>query len=728
MSYIKGKFSKIIYQNYENNYFVALFKVKETDIDNIKGKLINVTGIMPDVKIDAIYNLNGEYLKHPKFSWQFKIDTYALEVPTTIDSIKEFLASSFVEGCGKATAEKIVKKYKEKSLEIIKNDYTSLLEIKGMTEIKAMKIYTSILNYEKDDIVINRLKELGFSLEDASKIINKHTYEIDTILEGNLYILKDLFEFKKIDDIYITNFDPYNEIRVKECILDSMKQISFNEGSTYYYEEEIYKALSVLYNINIDSNDYLNYLEDLIQDNLIIKSNKRYYLTKYYEEEKKLAHNLYMISKSKTKEIKNFDKKLRDLEKEFNIEYNDEQKETIKAGLNENITIISGGPGTGKTTIIRAITALYMKENNLNYGNVSENIALLAPTGRAAKKLSMATGLSAYTIHRFLKWHKESDTFEYNEDNKIVQKLVIVDESSMIDISLASSLIESLYYNTKIIFVGDIYQLPSVGPGLVLSDLIESDYFAFHNLNQIYRQSDNSYIPFLAKDIKMKNIDDEYMYKRDDYNFIVTSDEEIVPKIIATVKYALSKGLNEDNLQVLAPMYKGINGIDNLNIKLQEIYNPKEENKNEIKYGDKIYRENDKVLELINDSDNNVFNGDIGKIIAIYIDTKGKQKIQIDFDGKIVYFDKKDLKNITHAYAITVHKSQGSEFEHVIMPVCRQYYIMLYNKLLYTGVSRAKKSLTIIGDPRSFVTGIQNNYSAERKTSLLENLRLNFES
>ena len=227
----------------------------------------------------------------------------------------------------------------------------------------------------------------------------------------------------------------------------------------------------------------------------------------------------------------------------------------------------------------------------------------------------------------------------------------------------------------------------------------------------------------LAKDIKMQNIDEEFMYKRDDYNFVIASEEEIIGKIISSVKYAISKGINEDEMQVLAPMYKGINGIDNLNVKIQKLYNPSDDTKEEIIYGEKVFREGDKVLQLINDADLNVFNGDIGKIESIFKNLKQKLTIRINFDGNIVSYEKKDLKNITHAYAISIHKSQGSEFDHVIMPICQKYYIMLYNKLLYTGVSRAKKSLTIIGEPKSFTTAIGNNYSSMRKTSLKEFLQ-----
>lgn len=245
-------------------------------------------------------------------------------------------------------------------------------------------------------------------------------------------------------------------------------------------------------------------------------------------------------------------------------------------------------------------------------------------------------------------------------------------------------------------------------------------------LSTIYRQSDNSYIPFLAKDIKSQNLEDDFTSKRDDYSFIITSEDKILETVIKCANYGLTKGIDETKMQVLAPMYKGINGIDNLNKYLEKVYN-KEKNLFEVKYGDKIYRVGDKVLQLVNDSDNNVFNGDIGKITNIYTGSDDKLKISIDFDGNLVFYEKKDLKNITLAYAITIHKSQGSEFEHVIMPLSKDYSIMLYNKLIYTGVSRAKKSLTIIGDPSSFIRAVKNNYSKERRTSLKEFLQSNYD-
>mgnify|MGYP002561596698 CR=1 FL=1 len=419
----------------------------------------------------------------------------------------------------------------------------------------------------------------------------------------------------------------------------------------------------------------------------------------------------------KLAEIKNIEEKLQTLESKIGINYNMDQEKAIITALNNNITIISGGPGTGKTTIINAITKLYIEEYRLGPADIMETIALLAPTGRASKKLATSTSLPAYTIHRYLKWYKDSDSFFYNEYNKTSHKLIIVDEVSMIDIDLIDALLKGISPNIKLILVGDINQLPSVGPGLILEDLISSDYFNYVPLNQIYRQSDNSYIPYLAKEIRNRELSEEFLTKKDDYSFIQAPKEQVKEDLEQIIRYSLDKGIDEAKMQILAPMYKGENGIDNLNLILQKIYNPRSANKNEMIYGDVIYREGDKVLQLVNDLDKNVFNGDIGFIKSI--DSK---EIVIDFEGNKVTYPKKDLKQIKHAYAITIHKSQGSEFEHVIMPVVSSYYKMLYNKLIYTGVSRAKKSLTIIGDPMAFARAVNNNYSQNRKTTLKDKI------
>ena len=716
MNYIKGKIKKTIFYNADNGFLVALFRVKETNDISLKEKVnktITITGQFPDVNLDVLMELYGKFIKNERFGMQYSVNNYVLSRPDSKEAIIDFLASSFISGCGEVTAKKIVDMYGKDTLDIIKNDKTKLLMIDGMTESRANKIYDSLQNYNKSSDIIMTFQTLGFSIDECFKIYQKFKNRIEDILNDDFYDLKEVIDFAKVDNIYIKRYGDKTSVRIYACIIEAMQQLSNSNGDIYYYEQEIKEMLLKKFNIEINEDVFSELINDLINKEKIIKVDNIYYLKSYYDKELLIAKNLKKIDSFKVKKIAELDEKLEVLENKLNIKYNSEQKKAITSALNNNISIISGGPGTGKTTIINAIVKLYIEEHHLGNQDIVENIALLAPTGRASKKLSTSTNLPAYTIHRYLKWYKDSNDFFYNEYNRTKHRLIIVDEVSMIDVDLFNALLNGISSNVKIIFVGDTFQLPSVGPGLILNDLIASDYFNYVPLNQIYRQSENSYIPYLAKEIKMNELSEDCLVKKDDYNFFEANNNQIKSAIKQIIEVSLSKNIDEKRMQVLAPMYRGENGIDNLNIILQSIYNPESIKKMEIKYGDVIYRENDKVLQLINDLDNNVFNGDIGFIKQIV-----NNKIYIDFDSNEVIYEKKDLKNIKHAYAITIHKSQGSEFEHVIMPITSNYFKMLYNKLIYTGVSRAKKSLTIVGSFKAFKDAVGNNYSASRKTTL----------
>lgn len=719
MNYIKGKLKKLIFYSKESGFIVALFRVKASNVSDIVNKTITITGSFLDPSIDIPMTVYGEYKNNEKWGMQFVVDSYEIEKPTTKEAIIDFLSSPFVEGCGEITAKKIVEKFGEKAIDIIKENKDCLLEVEGITDKRKEKIYVSLINYDKSGDTIIKLQNLGFSPLECYKIYNHFKDDIDYVLNDNFYLIGEVVDFKKVDNIYINNYGDKTDIRIYACILESLKILSFNKGDTYSFSEEIRETLLKEFYIELTSDvliECLNYLEE---NSEVVLLDKRIYLKSYYEKEINIAKNLKKIDNKKAKSYLNIDEDLKKLEEKLKIDYNETQEKAIKSALNNNITIISGGPGTGKTTIINAIVKLYVEKELLGPSDIMSEIALLAPTGRAAKKMNSSTGIPASTIHRYLKWYKDSNEFVYNKFNKTHHKLIIVDEVSMIDIDLFNALLNGISSNVKLILVGDIFQLPSVGPGLVLNDLIESDYFNYIPLNQIYRQSDNSYIPLLAKEIKNKDLSDLYLTKKDDYNFVKVDSSNIKSAIEQIAKFSLSKKLDERCVQVLAPMYKGENGIDALNIILQNIYNPRKKNKEEIIYNDITYREGDKVLQLVNDLDNNVFNGDIGYITRIT-----GNKIIIDFDGNQVEYEKKNLKDIKHAYAISIHKSQGSEFTHVFMPISTSYYKMLYNKLVYTGVSRAKKSLTLIGDVHAFERAINNDYSSTRKTSLKEQIAM----
>lgn len=729
MAKVSGKFRNFLYTG-DNGYTVALFRIKKVFDDELAdflNKTITVTGSFINPNTEDTYILDGNYIEHPRYGYQLKVDSYEKTMPTDEDALIEFLSSKLIKGCGEKTAKNIVEHFGADAINVIKEDPNRLYEIKGIKESTINKIYSSICSYTNADETLVYLKKLGFSISECSLLFNKYGDGIKEIINDSFYSLLELVDFNKLDNIYINNFNPKSDERALACIIEAVKYLDISTGNTYHYKEDIYNAFINKFRFDLDKDKFDKYLNKLIKDEDLIIDDNNIYLNESYDDECIIANKLYRISKNGIQDKISFS----DLEHEVNINniiYNDEQRSAIKTALNNPITIISGGPGVGKTTIINAIVRSYMLYYRITNLDALNKIALLAPTGRAAKKLAASTQIPASTIHRFLKWNKETDDFQINEYNPNYHNLVIVDEVSMLDNHLFASLLKGLTSNIKLVLVGDVFQLPSVGPGQILFDLINSDCFPFIFLKQIYRQSENSYIPYLARDIKAKDISDNLFERKDDYSFIDVDVQNIKGTIRKICEKTKEKNINESDIQILAPMYKGENGIDNLNYIMQDFFNPKDEKKKEITYGYVTYRENDKVLQQINNPDCNVFNGDIGYIKKIekVKDKVTKDVITIDFDGNLVEYNKEDLSMIKHAYAITIHKSQGSEFPHVIMPVCKSYNKMLYNKLIYTGVSRAKKSLIVLGEKESFIKAINNDYSTNRQTGLKEKIMHNF--
>ena len=726
MKYIKGKVRNIIYQNQDNGYVVAVFRVKETTDDKMNeyvGKTVTITGTFLNINLEEVFILYGEGIRHERFGFQYQVKSYEKEAITTEKALIEFLSSSLIKGCGEKTAEKIVELLGMEAVNKIKEDEHALDVIPTLSAAKKKAIRSSLLEYSDADDSLLKLKELGFSIPEATKIYKKYGASTKYIMESNLYILTEIMDFNKIDSIYKTHHEELDEVRLKACLTEAMRRLSLSNGDTYYKEEEIKDALKKEFGLILEDITFENIIYSLEEENKIVVEKDNFYLTEYYEAEKDITDNLFTLSAANTTPFYNFDQELEKLEEENKVHYNEDQKNAIRKALENKITIISGGPGTGKTTIINAIVKLYIKMHDFSPMEVLANIALLAPTGRASKKMSSSTGLPAMTIHRFLKWNKDTGNFGVNEYHKTNENLIIVDEMSMIDVSLFDALLKGIKSNVQLIMVGDVHQLPSVGPGLILNDLISSDLFTFCPLEKIYRQSANSYIPYLALEIKNKDLSEDFVRQKDDYNFLSVDSKYIKEMIKKICLMSKTKGLNEEDIQILAPMYKGENGIDNLNILLQDLFNPKSSKKEELRYGEVTYREGDKVLQLQNNPDNNVFNGDIGYIRKISKkNSRNKDLVLIDFEGVKVEYSKEELNQIKHAYAITIHKSQGSEFPHVILPISHSYYKMLYNKLIYTGVSRAKKSLVIIGEEKSFAMAVNNDYATNRKTMLKEKL------
>jgi len=727
--FVKGIFRQTIFRS-DKGYIIGLLKVSETNIIEMQeyiNKTITFTGYFADLNENEKYILYGEIVNHPKYGFQFNVSDSERVKPDDKDGIVEFLSSDLFKGIGEKMAIRIVDTLGDKALDMILQDKTCLYQVPKLSEAKIDIIHDTLVKYEESHETIVKLTELGFSMRDSLSIYNTYKSNTIRIIENDIYrIIDDVEEinFTKVDEIATTlNEDKYSLNRIKACIIYIIKELSFKKGDTYLYYGEIYEEVSFYLKTDIDSTLFDEAISELDGELKIKIEDDKYYLFEDYESEEYIASKInYLINKNVTN-YKNIDMRIKELEDKYEIEYSDKQKEAIIKALENNILIITGGPGTGKTTIIKAIVELYKKLNKLNDKDLINNIALLAPTGRASKRMSESTGLPASTIHRFLKWNKEADEFMVNEYNPDFSNLIIVDEVSMIDNRLMNSLLRGLTNNIKLVLVGDYNQLPSVGSGNVLKDLIDSDIVDTVELDLLYRQDEYSYIPVLANEIKNETLEEDFLIEKDDYKFLECSSDVIIPSLVNIVKKVINKGYDYKRVQLMAPMYAGVNGIDNINKVLQDVFNPVELNKKEIKYGDVIYRENDKVLQLVNDPDNNVFNGDIGVIKKIDFKGKsGKPEITIDYDGALVTYTLKDFNKFKHGFIISIHKSQGSEFELVIMPVSSSYKRMLYKKLIYTGVTRAKKRLIIIGEAMAFMYGIRNNNEIIRKTGLLEKL------
>lgn len=720
MSYIKGTISKIIYRNNSNGYTVGLIKIKESDEE--VGKIETFTGVLPEFNEKTIYQLNGTFTTHNKYGYQFQVDSFEIVLPEKKDELVDFLSSDLFP-IGEKTAKKIVGSFGEDTIDVILNNKEKLLEIPRLGIERINKINNILKEYQSTSNIVLELNRMGFNTKDSLMLLNKYKDKVIRIIDNNIYDLIDNINlnFKEIDTIAINNkYDLYDERRIEALIIYLLNEITFEQGDTYSFFQEIYSYI-IKYLPDLKSEDLEYYLLKLSKQKRVVIKKEKYYLKELYDAEEYIADRIYRLNNMERRKLPKLKEKIKELEQKIGITYDESQKNAIINSLNNNFTITTGGPGTGKTTIIKGIIRMLVDTCHIS----PQNIALLAPTGRASRKLIEVCNIPAYTIHKYLGWDKDNNTFSHNEINVCKEEYIIVDEASMIDTMLMFSLLKGTRLDSKFIFIGDYYQLPSVSQGQVLKDMIDSEVLDVIKLNNLYRQKDGNYIINLAHEIKNKELSDNFLTKKEDYNFIEVDNDYVLTSIKDIILKALEKGYREKDIQVLAPMYKSQNGIDNLNKMLQEIFNPKSNDKNELIVGNKIYREGDKILELVNDSDNSISNGDLGYIINITNKEKNgnkKNEIIVDFDGNIVSFSPDKFINITHGYAISVHKSQGGEFNMVIIPFVNSFKRMLYNKLIYTAVTRAKSKLILIGSREAFVYGVNNDYVNNRKTTLKEML------
>lgn len=760
---LKGTVQDIIYKNETNGYTIATFDMESADT--------TIVGYLPFVQKGDSLKIIGKFVTHPDYGDQFKVETFEKIMPETLDALEKYLSNGIVKGVGPATAKKIIKKFGEETVEVLKADPNRLTEIKGITKKKAEEINESfVANWELWQIV-GFLEKFGIGPQSANTIYKKLGANTISIVENDPYVLSELgvkVDFSQIDKMALDlGVERNNLKRVDAGIRHGLNLATYN-GHSCVLEANLITFVTNL--LRVSEDDVLDGIKDLrVKEQIKIEEREEIattngktelciqtwiYLIDYYKTELNIAQRILGLEQADNiKRISNFNKELEKTEKATSLELSEKQVEAVKMVNDNNVCIITGGPGTGKTTIIKTIIDIYKSRG--------KKVVLCAPTGRAAKRMTEATGEEASTLHRLLEIGKVSDE-KPDPDLDITPidaDVVIIDEMSMVDIFLMNYVVKALFKGTKLVLVGDTDQLPSVGPGVVLKDLIDSKRIPYIRLNKIFRQAlqseiivnshkVNEGINFLedvknnAVDMKISMNDDDFTQSKkskeqdkdkssnrsDTKNDFFFIQEKSTPQII-------NKILELYNLeeQIITPSKKGDLGTKNLNKVIQENFNPASVIKNEKKFGEIIYREGDKIMQTKNNYDimwrrkseinSGIFNGEMGVIEKID-DEAGEVKIRFD-DDKVAFYSYQDLDQIEHSFAITVHKSQGSEFQTVIIPIYQAAPMLLTRNLLYTGMTRAKDKLIMIGNPFTIQFMINNEKIKQRNSGLkykLENL------
>ncbi|MFB8505309.1 ATP-dependent RecD-like DNA helicase [Enterococcus durans] len=741
MPYFVGTVAAIFYQNPSNFYKVLLVRVTETTAD-YREKEIVVTGSFGDVQENELYRFYGELVDHPKYGRQLKVERYEQEKPTTANGIVGYLSSEKFPGIGKKTAEKIVELLGEEAIEKIIADPSVLKQISGLTKPKREMIAETIrLNHGMDQVIMG-LNRYGFGSQLAFSIYQTYKNEALDIIQENPYQLVEDIEgigFKRADNLAeqlgIAADSPR---RIRAAILHQIFQHAVQTGDTYVPAEmllsQTIRILETSRPIEIQPDQVATVIIQLVEEGKIQQEGTNLYENSLFFSEWGIGNSIQRLL-SRKKEIKypekEVKKNIRRIEKVFGIQYGESQEKAISEAVRSPLFILTGGPGTGKTTVINGIVNLFAELNGLEvdptkYTQEIFPILLAAPTGRAAKRMNETTGLPASTIHRLLglNGREKSPTVSTKE---LEGGLLIIDEMSMVDTWLANTLFKAIPTNMQVILVGDKDQLPSVGPGQVLHDLLEIDQIPKMELNQIYRQGDGSSIIPLAHEIKEGQLPADFTKNQRDRSFFRSDAYTIEPLIAKIVEKAKNKGFTAQDIQVLAPMYRGPAGIDALNKMMQNIFNPGRDGRKEVHWNDTVYRIGDKVLQLVNTPELNVFNGDMGEITGIVLAKDSEDKIDelvIQFDANEVTYKRNEWNKITLSYCCSIHKSQGSEFKMVILPMVHQYQRMLQRNLLYTAVTRSKELLILLGEEHAYATCVKNE-SASRKTTLKKRIEEN---
>ena len=714
---IRCVIDSIVYQNQENGYTVMRVKVKDYN------EPVTLIGNLLEVPVGAVLLCDGEWVMDKKYGRQFKAETYEEVMPATVYGIEKYLGSGLVKGIGPKYAHLIVEKFGTDTIEIIEDHIERLYEVAGIGKKRVEKIRESWEKQKDIKNVMLFLQQYGVSTAYAAKIYRQYGKEsIDKVNENPYRLADDIWGigFKTADGIAEKMGYEKNDLRrCKSGLQYTLNQLA-DEGHVYAIEDQLIKSAIELLEAEeepirqaveemVGSEDLIK--EDMTNPNSPDQVQSAIYLPPFYHSERGTAKKLLSLLRGSTGNLFESQMDIAAIEKISGIQYDDVQIEAIKQAAQSKVMVLTGGPGTGKTTTTQGIIAAYKA--------AGMRILLAAPTGRAAKRMSEATGMEAKTIHRLLEYNPQ-DGYKRNDEEPLEGDALIVDECSMIDIILMYNLMKAVPEHMRLVLVGDIDQLPSVGAGNVLRDVIESGVIPVIRLTRIFRQAQTSRIVMNAHAINQGNFPDITNGKNTDFFFIKNEDPEAVAnEIVNLVKNRLPKAYNQplSNIQVLTPMQRSVVGAANLNMMLQQSLNS---STLEISRGGISYKLGDRVMQVRNNYDKNVFNGDIGVVEHVNMEDR---TLTINFDDNMVEYEASELDEVVLAYATTIHKSQGSEYPIVVIPVLMTHFVMLQRNLIYTGITRAKKICVLVGQTKALSYAIRNLTVSKRNTMLKERLR-----
>ena len=736
---LEGLIDGVLYENPSSLFKIISVKVTKKNFDWDDSTII-VTGSIGELSLDERYEFTGELVAHPKYGRQFQADSYHLVRPDSESSLVNYFASSQFKGIGKATAQKIVDTLGMGAIDKILAD-PSVLKAVGIKSAQQDTIRDQLAQSHGTEQAMISLAEYGFGPRLVDQIISKYKSDALAVIHKNPYqLVYDIqgIGFKRADQVAAKlGIAADAQIRIEAALIQFLRNDLATNGNTYSDPKSVLEgALELLAGSRADIPSDQKIADELVSlaaSGGIIVEERRIYLHSSFQSEFEITDRIQKLIAVEEKpwNEREFNRELKSLSRWLKVVYDQQQIDAIKMALDHPLSILTGGPGTGKTTILSAVVTLFAKEHHLSlepkdYEDEAFPIQLAAPTGRAAKRLGETIGLPAQTIHRLLGLTAVDDHQYLEQAQEISGRLLIIDEMSMVDQQLFRTLLQSIPEGMQVLLVGDQDQLPSVGPGRVFADLIASECLPTTKLTKIYRQSADSTIVSLAREINQGNIPDNLTANLPDRSFIACLPGQVEHIVEQVMQKSMSRNFPLEETQILAPMYRGVAGIDALNNGVQALVNPRKTTETkEIEFGPVKYRIGDKVIQLQNDGQRGIYNGDIGRITGIEVASKKNDqqaKLIVDFSGQEIELGPADWRNLSLAYCVSIHKSQGSEYQLVILPLTMQSHRMLQRKLLYTAITRAKDKLVMVGQKEAFVQAILAE-GTERRTTLAMRIR-----